>query len=534
VSGGATYGGQTVLAACPPRWGVVTAVALALLAGCSPGGELSQESARKGGTLTVTLPDPPDSLDPAVADSPVALRALWLTHTAPLSFAHAPGAAGSELVPGLARELPEVSDEGRRITFRLRRGLRYSDGRALRTADFERAVKRALVLNPRGLELLGSIAGARRYARDPQVGVDIEGIETRRFGGKVRITLTAPDPTILMALALPMSAPVPAGYATTDRSRHPPPGIGSYRLGRAREGRDFTLVRERSFGLPGIPAGNADEIVGKVVDDRRRAATATIDGFVDASEGDPPLDLLPSIRSKYKDRYDEQQTLALDFLRLDASRPPFDDRDARRAVGFAIDEAALSRVRDGLLEPTCNLIVPSVPGYRELDPCPYGDREGDSDLVKARQLLGESAAVAAPVLVAVEEVPHGKALERDVVATLRKIGLRARVARTPAQRRRARISLGRRLPSVPHPVRYLRAVDDPLLNGRVTLLALEGEPQDHADAWATVDRETVESARVLPYGVETVGVLLSERLDATNCRRFSPVYGLDWSSLCLR
>jgi hypothetical protein len=39
---------------------------------------------------------------------------------------------------------------------------------------------------------------------------------------------------------------------------------------------------------------------------------------------------------------------------------------------------------------------------------------------------------------------------------------------------------------------------------------------------------------VAPYGVETVGVLMSERMDAENCTLYHPVFGLDWSSLCLR
>ena len=43
----------------------------------------------------------------------------------------------------------------------------------------------------------------------------------------------------------------------------------------------------------------------------------------------------------------------------------------------------------------------------------------------------------------------------------------------------------------------------------------------------------VEGALIAPYGVGTTGVLLSERLDAENCLRFHPVYGLDLSSLCL-
>ncbi|MBA3268105.1 MAG: hypothetical protein H0T70_07590, partial [Acidimicrobiia bacterium] len=135
----------------------LTAILAPCLAGCSPGGEPDRESARKGGSVSVALPVAPDSLDPAVAAGPEALRALWLVHTAPLTFVHADGAEGLALRPGLAEEMPEVSDDERELRFRLRRGLRYSDGSPVRVADFERAVKRALVLNPEGRDLFGGI-----------------------------------------------------------------------------------------------------------------------------------------------------------------------------------------------------------------------------------------------------------------------------------------------------------------------------------------------------------------------------------------
>ena len=51
--------------------------------------------------------------------------------------------------------------------------------------------------------------------------------------------------------------------------------------------------------------------------------------------------------------------------------------------------------------------------------------------------------------------------------------------------------------------------------------------------WAALDRDVVEGALIAPFGLRTTGVLLSERLDADQCLRFHPVYGLDFSSLCL-
>ena len=53
---------------------------------------------------------------------------MWLVYTPLLTYPHEEGAAGIELIPGLAEDLPEVSADGLTYTFQLRDGLTYSDG----------------------------------------------------------------------------------------------------------------------------------------------------------------------------------------------------------------------------------------------------------------------------------------------------------------------------------------------------------------------------------------------------------------------
>ena len=517
------------------RRALATVAVVALLAGtgCFPGDQSDRGHASAGGSVTVALGVHPGTHDPALASSPEALQALWLVHTPLLTYARVEGAAGTRLAPGLAAEMPELSEDGRTLTLTLREGLRYSDGQPVLAGDFERAVKRALRLHPRGVELFGNVRGARRAARSLPADTDISGIAADGRTGEVRIDLIAPDPSFPWSLAAPMAAPVPAGTPVRELSDSPPPGVGPYRLGAPREGDEFVLARRQGFGLPGVPAGNVDEVAGRVVEDPAAQARAGIDSQVDVAQGRPPVDLLPRIRSEYKNRYSEHATPALDYLAMDVSRRPFSDVEMRRAVSFAIDEAALKRLSDGFLEPTCNAIPPQVAGYRGLDPCPYGDREGDSDLVRARALVETSRAVQPPVLVTGGGL-GGHAAERYLADTLDKIGLEARRARTPRERAQAQIAFARRLPALPLPAGYLQIVDDGVLDRRIELMEREADAVEDGEQWAALDREIVESAEVAPYGVETTGVLMSERMDAENCRRFHPVFGLDWSSLCLR
>jgi peptide/nickel transport system substrate-binding protein len=507
------------------------AAALAL-SGCA-GTELQRGEARKGGSITVALPADPGSLDPATASTPEAHQVIALTHLAPLTYARAEGAAGTRLIPALAEEVPEPSDEGRRFVFTFRQGLRFPAGRALTGEDFETALERSLRLDPEALRLFGGIRGARRYARSRAPGGDLAGVTAE--GRSVRIELLAPDPLFPYALASPRAAPVPAGSPSRELATRPPPGIGPYVNGDPARGAAFVLQRRRDFELSGVPNGNVDVISGESIPSPAAASRAAIGGRVDAFSGQPPVERLVEIRSKYKDRYGEEATLALDYLAMDVRRRPFRDEEMRRAVSLALDLRTLGRLSDGFLEPACNAIPAQVPGYRRLDPCPYGERQGNPDLVRARELVQEADGRPPLVrVVAPARDPRASAKEAYLVATLRKIGIPARRARTPAQRARPGIGFARLLPSTPLPARYLEAVDDFGLESRIRLLERDGLPSETAEAWADLDRNVVELALIVPYGVEQTGVLLSERMDPVNCRRFHPVYGLDWSSLCLR
>jgi len=514
-----------------PLLAMAAAVAMAL-AGCV-GTELQRGEARKGGSVTVALPSDPGSLDPATASTPEAQRVLALTHLAPLTYARAEGAAGTRLIPALAQEMPEASSDGRVYEFTLRRGLRYPAGRPLAGADFEAALKRSLLLDPGALTSLGAVRGARAFVRGGRPGGDVAGVTVD--GRRVRVELLAPDLNFAYALASPRLAPVPAGTPMRELAARPPAGIGPYLITDPRRGAAFVLDRRRDFELSGVPEGNADEIVGRIVPDPAVAVQEAIDGRVDVFQGRPPVQRLVEIRSEYQDRYEEDETLALDYLAMDVTRPPFRSERLRRAVSLSLDLSELGRLNDGFLQPTCNAIPPQVAGSRRLDPCPYGDRLGNPDLVRARQLVETPAPPRRQVRVAAQSTDaHGRALERYLLGTLRKIGVRARAARTPVDRVQAELRFATLVPSIPLPARYLEVVDDVVVDSRVRRQELAGPPRDFAEQWASLDRQVVEQALIAPYGLEEEGTLLAERLDAINCRRFHPMYGLDLSSLCLR
>src|SRR5919107_4755018 len=146
----------------------IAAVAAALcLAGCGSG----SGDPGDGGILRATFSSFPDYLDPALSHSEEGWTAIYDTYVPLLTYRHADGKAGSEVVPGLARSLPSISGDGLTYRFRLRDGLRYANGKAVVASDFKRAVERVFVLNSSGSPFFTDIVGATEFAKTKKGGI---------------------------------------------------------------------------------------------------------------------------------------------------------------------------------------------------------------------------------------------------------------------------------------------------------------------------------------------------------------------------
>lgn len=514
-------------------WVLPVALVAGMLPGCGEDDGIARKGARHGGSLVVAVPAAPESMDPALAASQVAQRLAWLAYTPVLTYKHSEGTEGSRLVPALSEEMPRVSKGGRVYSFTFRKGLRYSDGTLLRAGDFERAVSRSIRLNPRALTLFHRVLGARELARSGgPARKDVRGISHEDRSGVVRIRLAEPDRLFSYALASIWAAPVPARTEVRDLSSDPPPGIGPYRIAGVGANGDVTLARLNAWQLPAVPAGHVEEIVTRTIPDRLARARAAIEGRVDIFEGEPPVRLLADVRSKYKDRYEEYPTQTALYVAMDSGRPPFDDERVRRAVAYSLDASLIARIYDGFMKPSCNLIPPTVPGHRSIDPCPFGERLGNADLLEASRLVDQAEARGAVVRLPLGNGRREVALARYLARTLKKIGLTVRLL-SKGEVKRVQVRFVARMPAIAHPVRYLDRLGDAVLRVRASLLGQEAAPVEEVREWADVDREIVTRAYAAPYAVATTGVLTSERVEAAGCSRFHPVAGMDYGSICL-
>src|SRR5215207_7984487 len=175
--------------------GLALVAALATVAaGCGGGDDDSSTSSssgggREGGTATVLMGTAPDYLDPQLGYTTQSAEPDWITYTGLLTYRHATGSAGGELIPGLATALPEISRDGLTYRLRLRDGLTFSDGRPVRASDFAYTIERAIRVNWGGKSFFTNyIDGAAAY--DSGRADSISGIQTDDATGDITIRLT--------------------------------------------------------------------------------------------------------------------------------------------------------------------------------------------------------------------------------------------------------------------------------------------------------------------------------------------------------
>ena len=90
---------------------LVTALAMFAIAACGDddddGGGGGDAGGQTGGTLNIAHTSYPDFLDPGLSYTVDGWEALHLAYTGLVTYSNEEGAAGAEVVPGLAEELPD-------------------------------------------------------------------------------------------------------------------------------------------------------------------------------------------------------------------------------------------------------------------------------------------------------------------------------------------------------------------------------------------------------------------------------------------
>jgi peptide/nickel transport system substrate-binding protein len=554
------------------RLPVAAAFITLLAAGCGSGGSTSGATAGKdGGTITILSAGDVDHIDPGQMYYQFSYEIGYATQR-PL-LAYKPSSV--ETVPDLAARMPSVSKDGKTITVKLRRGVRFSPpvNREVTSADVKYAIERGFassVANGYMSTYFSDLVGAPRKATN---GVpDVSGIRTPDKHTIV-FELQRPSGVFVGALGMLITAPVPPEYArkfdaktTSDYGTHQV-ATGPYMIENNRSGaltgyqpgRRVELVRNPNWsaGTSWRPAHAARIVFKEGFQDPTVMTRTILNGAADAN-GDttPPPAELRSITSNPSEK--SQLTFTLEggarYVSLNTAKPPFDNKFVRMAVAFALDRNAMRLTRGGPVDGrvATHFIDPSFTdkGFQQagaLDFNPFAGSEGtlSGDLDKARQMLRKAGFAngrySGPTLTQVaDNTPPGSDTARVVASDLARIGMHVRtVSVTHATMFTRFCDVPEQEPNICPNTGWIadfhepQALLDATFNGknivpvnnsnwpqlndpRISALMNKAEtitdPQARYAAWGRIDKLVTQTAAAIPWLWETQPTLFSKNV----------------------
>lgn len=376
---------------------------------------------RRDHTLRIHMDREPRHLNPMLSPS------VWTTRVASDTIFESlirydPPEGGTGTGPGHYQaglaESYRISPTGREIRFDLAPDVRFHDGRKLTAVDVQFSIDQARGRNASADHLRAQLA-------------DITAVEL--VGPRsVRVRMDRPNGYVLRALAEVPILPMHIYQADLTPKPDSVVGTGPYRLV---SWQDSVIHLSRFDGYWGEKPSIRDiEFIFEP--DAARALTAAKRGEFDIipaliPEHYPEQASAPGLVSSFAPL--RLRPTRLDYLLMNAGRPPLDDVRVREALVHLIDRKGIAKdVASGLARPVAGPIWPGGPGDGASPPAPEFDpataatlldsagwRDRDRDGI--RELDGKSLQL--KLLVSDDSPPERREVRQRVVSALERTGI---------------------------------------------------------------------------------------------------------------
>jgi peptide/nickel transport system substrate-binding protein len=512
--------------------------AIVLLAAALSSSSSAVASANRGdeSTITIAAGTAPLSADQGLDFTTQGTELYSVVNTPLLIFKRGvQGDAGSKIQPGLAKSLPKVSHHGKRLTFHLRQGLHYSNGQPVRASDELRALERDLKIPWQAASFIGAyVKGAGAYQNGK--AKTISGITTDDKTGTITVDLVAPFGPMVDIFALSGTAPVPPGTPMKNLASTGTIGDGPYKWGPITPEHTYTLIKNPSFDVPGIPRGHADKIVFKVNSNVLADAEQVLNNQADVFDpGDTlPASILQKVKSDASDRFQAIPSNSTFYFFMAVNKKPFSNLYARQAVLAALDLRALSRLDSGFLKEDCHLIPLGIIGHSTPAKCPFHNPNGPPNMKLAKKLMKKSGMAGQKVVVWGESRSPRKQYVDYFTNVLNNLGFHASekiissgvyFTTIGAPTTHPQAGFGDWVQDFPHPWDFMQlfagnagsSLNYGYVNDRhfdKTLARLyKQSPEKVAKQWAALDDYAVKRGYYAAYGHEEFPKFYSNRLD---------------------
>ena len=548
----------------------VSAVALAACGGGSsssssspstsesePEGESSPAPAEgegnEGGTLKGAYTSFPDYMDPQISYTAEGWTAMRPVYVPLLTYKAAAEAEGSEIIPGLAKELPKVTNGGKTYTLFLRPGLKYSNGEPIKAGDFKYAVERCFLTNSGGSPFYTDIVGAEKFAETKKGG--IPGIKVNEKTGEIVINLEQPRGTFNNELALMFVAPIPQSTPDEDQSASPIPASGPYMITKSQPGRGWDYERNPYWAKDNgkeieIPAGHVDKIEIEVQRNQSTQVNDVESGKLNWIFDPPPTDRYQEVKEKFEGtQFQTEPTISTYYFWMNQTTEPFNNLKVREAVNYAVDPAALERIYTGQIVGTQQILPPGMPGYKKFELFPH-------DVKKAKELVAESGVKDKEVTVWTDSESPNNDAGTYYQGVLEEIGFKVELkilnpdnyftvignTSTP----NLDTGFADWFQDYPHPNDFMFLLNGdniqstnnqnfgqtnvPALNEKVDKLATEQLGPQQETEYAELDEEFMKEGAWAPYGTRTLALFVSEDINLETAI-WNPTFETELTSL---
>src|SRR5213596_2347999 len=238
--------------------------ALAALA-VSAGTSGAATTDHQGGTLKLLAKAAGGTLDPQVNYTLQYWQLYQATYDGLLGFTKAGGEAAFTVVPDLAESLPQPTNGGKTWVFKLRKGIKFSNGQPVTVNDVVASFRRIFkVKSPTSGGFYSGIVGADKCLKTPATCTLAGGVVGNAKANTVTIKLTTADPEFKFKLAVPHASIVPAGSPPTDAGTKPLPATGPYYFASYDPNKQLVMKRNpyfKEWSHAAQPNGYPDEII---------------------------------------------------------------------------------------------------------------------------------------------------------------------------------------------------------------------------------------------------------------------------------
>jgi ABC-type transport system substrate-binding protein len=287
-----------------------------------------------------------------------------------------------QVVGDIAKEWT-VSPDAKTYTFKLRDNVVFHDNKRVTAADVKYSLERAADpanASPTVKAYLGGIQGLKDKVDGK--AKEISGVKVVN-DTTIEIILNEPEDFFLQELTYPVAYVVSKDQIERDPRNwtRKPIGTGPFKVGEYSPTERVRLIRNDRYhlGAPKLEEVNF-ELGGGSISTRYENNELHI-GFVPAQN----LEDIRSGGNKLSKEYRPQPQLAVSYITLNSTKPPFDDPKVRQALAMSIDRENINKVLlYGYYRVADGFVPPEMPGYTE------SVRSYKYDVEAAKKLIAES------------------------------------------------------------------------------------------------------------------------------------------------